>query len=301
MPVQWVPNTENTATMAQANPRSNVGDKAQEIALRYAQAIDRLPVIAGIGDGTTSKAQYLAFIASMYPIVVGFNRALTLSMTKLDNVRESAHIKAISIQLREEQEHNQMWREMLEAHGIDHKLIYSDLQAFLSRTEPDRLTALTEEFVASRSGDGDFNGSTVFKDCPFPDAIAALHHYMWMTGALPRFHYLEHYASQLAMEVVIGYTVTRSIGPGVIARSELSIDGRAINWWTAHTLNCNHGAPSEEEKHIQLAVHTLNARGGNGSEASILATTEIKLMLFQAAIWVQTDPANRFDLHRYAG
>ena len=90
----------------------------------------------------TSREQWIAFISALYPAVVGFNRALILSIAKVDHVRNSVFLGALAEQLKEEQAHNQLWREKLKRFGVDHEKLYSDLEAYQARFTATELDAM---------------------------------------------------------------------------------------------------------------------------------------------------------------
>ena len=90
-----------------------LGDALWEIAGRYAQLTNRTEFAQTLRSLSLTLSRYLGYISAMYPIVVGFNRALIRSISKVDHVRQCEFVKALAEQLQEEQWHNQLWRDHL--------------------------------------------------------------------------------------------------------------------------------------------------------------------------------------------
>src|SRR5438105_7834073 len=113
--------------------RSRVGDEVAELAKRYAAEMNSSAFAIALRRHHLSRRSYLAFIATMYPLVVGFNRALIRSIAKVDHVRHSTFVRALAQQLEEEQAHNQLWRAMLEVFDVNHEMLYDDFESYVER------------------------------------------------------------------------------------------------------------------------------------------------------------------------
>src|SRR5919108_1115215 len=112
---------------------TRIGDAVTELGKRYAAEMNASAFATALRERHIPRRSYIAFIATMYPIVVGFNRALIRSIAKVDHVRHSSFVKMLAQQLDEEQSHNQLWRAMLEVFDVDHEALYNDFQEYLER------------------------------------------------------------------------------------------------------------------------------------------------------------------------
>src|SRR5206468_6278464 len=123
--------------------RQRVGDLVVDVARRYAAQMNGCEFATLLRSRRLDRRRYVAFIASFYPCVIGFNRALIRSIAKVDHVLHSSFIKSLAEQLHEEQTHNQMWRTKLDIFGVDHQALYWDLSDYLglfSTVERERIT-----------------------------------------------------------------------------------------------------------------------------------------------------------------
>ncbi len=84
-----------------------VGDEIWALAREYADKKNKSHFATSLRDLDISTSRYLGYIAAMYPIVVGFNKALIRSISKVDHVRHATFVTALAEQLQEEQGHNQ--------------------------------------------------------------------------------------------------------------------------------------------------------------------------------------------------
>src|SRR5688572_12153326 len=150
-----------------------VGDAVTELGRRYAAEMNASHFAIALKHRHLARRSYLGFIATMYPCVVGFNRALIRSIAKVDHVRNSTFVRTLAQQLEEEQAHNQLWRAMLEVFDIDHEALYSDVEEYLdgfSRQDLDRHTHNVLTAVRRDLGAG---AGCEFPDAIFPDALLA--------------------------------------------------------------------------------------------------------------------------------
>src|SRR5213593_3372847 len=84
---------------------TRVGDAVTELGKRYAAEMNGSAFATALRQHHVPRRSYIAFIATMYPVVVGFNRALIRSIAKVDHVRHSSFVKILAQQLDEEQSH----------------------------------------------------------------------------------------------------------------------------------------------------------------------------------------------------
>ncbi len=130
-----------------------VGDAVWDCAKKYAKAVNTYEFASSLRNRTLSKRRFMGYISAIYPIVVGFNRALIRSLSKVDHVRQSKFVQSLAEQLGEEQWHNQLWRGMLRAHRVDHDALYSDLERYMARFSERDLDQMTAGVIAALTHD----------------------------------------------------------------------------------------------------------------------------------------------------
>lgn len=247
---------------------------------------------------------YRAFIATMYPVVVGFNRALIRSIAKVDHVRNSTFVKALARQLEEEQSHNQLWRGMLEVFDIDHEAVYGEFEDYVASRSKSQLDAATNAVLADVRRDLEASSSTGtrFDGCVFPDAIVALYHHLGNSASDDAVSYWEHFASQAGIEMVIFDVVTASILPGVLEHPILDRGVASTHWWMEH------GQPpvpvtrerTDEEKHLALSRSALNrSETANIVAIPVESRAEDTMRLFAAALITQHPTDHTFPIERF--
>lgn len=249
-----------------------------------------------------TREQWIAFISALYPAVVGFNRALILSIAKVDHVRNSAFLGALAEQLKEEQAHNQLWRDKLARFGVDHERMYSELEAYHARftaTELDEMTAATLAAVTedlSRGAEG------IFPDAIFPDAVLALCHLLGTSATHEEVGYWEHFASQAGIEMVIWGVVSATVLPGVLGNPALDLGPETTQWLREHgqVAGTKSEVRTDEEKHLDLSRIALNrSTEANADVALVGARAESAMRLFAASFICQDQAVSRFPLARY--
>ena len=77
--------THNPLTGPDAHRR--IGDVVGELARQYAAIMNGSAFGTALRTRQLPRRRYLSLVATMYPIVVGFNRALIRSIAKVDHVR----------------------------------------------------------------------------------------------------------------------------------------------------------------------------------------------------------------------
>jgi hypothetical protein len=253
-------------------------------------------------ERTISRREYMAFLSMMYPCVVGFNRALILSIAKVDHVRHSSFVRNLAEQLNEEQAHNQLWRSAMELFGIDHTAVYGDFRSYigtLSREELDRRTAGVLAAVTHNPLDV---SPGYFADSPFPEPVIAICHHLWTSASSDAVHYWEHFASQSGIEMVIFDVVSGTVLPGVVDNPLLDLGPPSTQWWREHgrlASDTSH-VKSDEEKHLELARIALN-RSDSAREHrdSIVRRAEDTMRLFAATLVSQSTAGKRFPIDRF--
>jgi hypothetical protein len=237
-----------------------VGDRVWDIAAAYARRINESELATSCRNRSLPKERYLGYITAMYPVVIGFNRALIRSIAKVDHVREYQLVKYLSEQLREEQAHNALWRSKLNRFGIDHERLYSELEQYTARFSDHELNAMTEQMIAAAREDVANVAPGIFPDPVVPEPVLGLYHFLYQTATDPDIDYWEHFACQSAVEYIIYDVVSNSVYPGVSARSDLNLGASTIRWWEEHARQGSEksGKRSDEEKHLEMAKIAMN-------------------------------------------
>lgn len=261
------------------------GDKIDALARHYADQWYVTEFATAIREKRLPLKRYHTFITTLYPLVVGFNGGLIKSIAKLDglqksvragelleeilttdHVRNSRRIQALAVELRdiareeklpglralagqlkEEQEHNDYWRKMLEIHGIDHEAYYTAFETYLHEIpyrEQDRMTQ--QVLTALMEG----HTPTAFHNASFSQPVLALCCYLVQAASDPAVKFLVYHSLQSAIEFVLVKTVSESIFPGVAGtpdHPELNLElvpdamvteagtvPLSIKWWDEH-------------------------------------------------------------------
>jgi hypothetical protein len=279
-----------------------IGDAVADIARRYAEAMNASDMAIALRERRLPQRSYVAFIATMYPVVVGFNRALIRSIGKVDHVRQSTFVKTLAQQLEEEQAHNQLWRAMLEVFGVDHEALYDDFEEYIDGFTKDQLDACTEQVLDAVRRDLHAGRTPEFPDALFPSPVLALRHFLWTSASDESVTYWEHFASQAGIEMVIWDVVTASILPGVVEHPELDRGAASTSWWLEH------GKPphptslrrTDEEKHLALSRMALNrSETANAVSPAVAARAEDTMRLFAACLIAQRPHEHAFPIERY--
>jgi hypothetical protein len=273
-----------------------------DIASRYAARMNASEFAVALRSGQLDRRRYVSFLAMMYPMVVGFNRALINSIAKVDHVRHSSFVGALAKQLYEEQAHNALWRAKLDVFGIDHEALYGDLEDYLARFSRAQLDAATADVIAAVTADISAGDAQRFAGAIFPDAILALYHHLWTSATHDSIGYWEHFASQAGIEMVIYKVVTTSVLPGVCGHRELDLGRASTQWWREHgeAADSAGAEPTEEERHLELSRLALNRSEVASSAApTVIARAEDAMRLFAASFLSQDAATARFPLDRY--
>src|SRR5690348_9917117 len=286
---------------ASFDSRHRVGDLVVEIARRYAAQMNGCEFATLLRSRRLDRRRYVAFIASLYPCVIGFNRALIRSIAKVDHVLHSTFIKSLAEQLHEEQTHNQMWRTKLEVYGVDHQALYWELTDYLGRFSTAELERMTREVLVAVTKDSSDWAPGAFPDAPFPEPVLALYHQLFMSATYEDIDYWEHFASQSAIEMTIYSVVTSTVLPGVQGHPELDGGPATLRWWTEHAkAEGTAAARTDEEKHLDMSRIALNrSETANSLKEAVVARAEDALRLFAAALACQITESERFPLNRY--
>src|SRR5689334_22130270 len=279
--------------------RQRVGDLVVEVARRYAAQMNGCEFATLLRSRRLDRRRYVAFIASLYPCVIGFNRALIRSIAKVDHVLHSTFIKSLAEQLHEEQTHNQMWRTKLDVYGVDHPALYWDLTDYLGKFSAAELERMTRDVLAAITKDPTNHAPGAFPDAPFPEPVLALYHHFYMTSTYEDIDYWEHFATQSAVEMTIYSVVSTTVLPGVQGHPELDGGPATLRWWQEHA-KTEGGARTDEEKHLDMSRIALNrSETANSLKDAVVSRAEDALRLFGAAMACQITESERFPLEQY--
>jgi hypothetical protein len=141
----------------------------------------------------------------------------------------------------------------------------------------------------------------VFPDAPFPEPVLALYHHLWSGAVYGDVDYWEQFASQSSIEVMIYDVVSTSVYPGVTGNPTLDLGPVTVQWWREHARqgSTTPGHRTDEEKHLELAMITLNRTQITKPLARrVRARAEDTMRLFAAALFWQ-DGEDAFPLSRY--
>lgn len=280
---------------------ARVGDIVVELGKRYAAEMNSSDFAIALRQRHLPRRSYLAFVATMYPLVVGFNHALIRSIAKVDHVRNSTFVKTLAQQLQEEQAHNQLWRAMLDVFEVNHEALYNDVEEYLDGFSKEELDRFTHATLIGVRRDLGASGSH-FPDAIFPDALLALCHHLSSSASDEGVSYWEHFASQAGIEMVIYDVVTHSILPGVLGHPELDRGVASTHWWMEH------GQPpapaahhtTDEEKHLALSKTALNrSETANAVAPAVESRAEDTMRLFAATLIAQRPHDHAFPIERY--
>ncbi len=226
------------------------GDKIDVIARYYVDQWNASALATALRERRLSITEYRHYITKMYPMVVGFNGGLIQSITKseelqqsdlaaqlvkemqkVDHVRNSQRVgklavelrniareerlpllRALAGQLKEEQEHNDYYRKMLEIHGIDHEAYYTAFETYLNGIPSGERDQLTQEVLTALM---QARTPEAFPNAPFPQPILAICHYLLGTATDPEVTFLIYLALQSGIEFALVKAISESVFPGV--------------------------------------------------------------------------------------
>lgn len=293
------------ATDYRPRPESHhrAGDAVSALAQEYAARMNACTFAGTLRTRQLERERYVAFITTMYPAVVGFNRALIRSIAKVDHVRNSTFLGALAEQLKEEQAHNQLWRDKLTTFGVDHERLYSDLETYLARFTHDELDRMTAATLDAVTRDLEAGAIGCFPDAIFPDAVLALWHLLGTSATHQQIGYWEHFASQAGIEMVIWGVVSATVLPGVLDNPALDLGPVTTQWWREHgeLPGATNGQRTDEEKHLELSRLALNRSAAANADVSVVAArAENAMRLFAACLLCQESYSRRFPVERYA-
>jgi hypothetical protein len=263
--------------------QTGIGNQVWDLAQKYSSRINESELATSCRNLTLPKERYFGYVAAMYPIVVGFNRALIRSIAKVDHVRQYQLVKYLSEQLREEQMHNSLWRSKMDKYGIDHEKLYTDLETYLAQFSDEELDSMTEQVIAALREDVTNVSPGIFPDPVVPEPVLALYHHLYQSATDPDVDYWEHFACQSAVEYIIFDVVSTSVYPGVSAREDLNLGAATVRWWEEHARQGSEisGKRSDEEKHLEMSKIALNRTPRPNEIADrILARAEDAMCLF---------------------
>lgn len=251
MEVSDIPATELGIEHVEMAP--GVGDQIDAKARHYADLINSTETMTAMRERRLSPERYRSFILEVYPLVVGFNFGLIHSLAKVhdeldrsqsatelvnqilqtDHIRHSGQIqelaaelrlvakrdnlpvlRALAGQLKEEQEHNDYYREMLEAHGIqNHEELYTQFQEYLAGIPVEDRDRMVDELAGAATQED--NQKQVFPNTQFNQAVLALSHYLSRASTNPEVKFITYHALTSAIEFTLINGVSESIYPGL--------------------------------------------------------------------------------------
>ncbi len=283
------------------------GDKIDALARHYADQWYVTEFATALRERSLPLKRYRNFIITLYPLVVGFNGGLIRSIAKLDELQKSVRagelleeiltidhvrnsnlvqelavelrniareerlprLRALAGQLKEEQEHNDYWRKMLETHGIDHEAYYTAFETYLREIPHRERDRMTQQLLAAL-----MEGHTpaAFHNASFSQPVLALCYYLVQAASDPAVKFSVYLALQSAIEFTLVKTVSESIFPGVAGTrdhpqlnlelvpdagvTEAGAVPLSIRWWDEHA---DYGQGGRTElQHVRHGREQLN-------------------------------------------
>jgi hypothetical protein len=295
------PTLDTMLTYSEAKMRT--GDAVKRLAQQHATRLNNSELLTTLRHRRLPRDRYVAFVAAMYPCVVGFNRGLLKGIAKVDHVRQSAFVKALAEQIMEEQAHNGLWRKKLAHYGVDHEAVYDAYERYVAQFSARDLDRMTRDVLAALTADYSNYAPRVFPSPPLPEPVLALCHHLSMTATYDSYSHWEHFATQAGMEMVIFDIVSTSIWPGVSGNPELDEGPATMQWWNEHARQGSvaSGGRSDEEKHLELSMIALSrAQLSPSQKEQVVNRAEDAMRLFAASIMCHDFGAASFSAERYA-
>ena len=286
---------------------SQAGEKIDVLARHYSDQANVGRFMTALRERKVTLDQYKSFITTLYPLVVVFNAGLIRSIARLDDLQTSLQarvlveeilsvdhirhsrrvqalasrlrtlarearlptLRALAAQLKEEQEHNDYYRQMLEIHDIDHETVYNVFETYLKEIaveERDRMTSMV--LTALREG----QPARAFPNTSFSQYALALHHYLLRVVNDPSVTFISYNALQSGIEFSLVKVVSESVFPGVagtrdrpqlnrilVPDADLCEAGAvppSIKWWDEHA---DYGQGGRIElQHVRYGREHLN-------------------------------------------
>lgn len=264
-----------------------VGTQLFAAAHAVAGQMNLSPFVSRIRTHQATPDEYIEYISFMYPVVVTFNRALVNSLAKLDNVNQSRILGRLLQQLFEEQRHNEMYRTMLKAHGIDHSLLYRLFREYQDNIDQEMFRGMRKSMLLEPAS---CSISAFDTSMPFPPVVHVLCDLLLDSACNPLISFWEHYASQSAIEAIILEVTSDSIYPGVVLSTKMNLGPYTIAWWKEHARQGTEQGRSDEEKHLRVARITLDKYVQSKSlVTNVLDRANQVMRLFRATVDCVTD------------
>ena len=315
------------------------GEKIDALARHYSNQANAGAFMTALRERKVTLDEYKSFIITLYPLVVGFNAGLIRSIAKIDELQTSVkarelveeilsvdHIRhshrvqalagrlrtiarearlptlrALAAQLKEEQGHNDYYRQMLEIYSIDHEAVYGAFEAYLSEIpveERDRMAR--EVLTALREG----HPARAFPHTSFSQFTLALHHYLLRVVNDPSVTFISYHALQSGIEFALVMVVSESVFPAVAGTRnhpqlnqalvpdadlyETGVIPPTIKWWDEHA---DYGRGGRVElQHVRHGREQLNRNLEEEAEVrEALQRVDDVLRLLAAAVgaWEQ--------------
>jgi hypothetical protein len=240
------------------------GDKIDTLSRYYVHQWNAGALATALRERRLSIMDFRHYITEMYPMVVGFNGGLIQSISKSEELRKSARaallvkemqkvdhvrnsklvgelavelrniareerlpmLRALAGQLREEQEHNDYYRKMLEVHGIDHEAYYTAFETYLNGISIGERDHLTHQVLTALM---EARNPDAFPSTPFPQPILAICHYLMRVAADPEVKFLIYLSLQSGIEFALVKAISESVFPGVAGtRDQLQLNPELV-------------------------------------------------------------------------
>ncbi len=258
--------------------------------------------VQGIHDGTLPPRQFLSYTACIYPIVVGFCQGLGHMVGHFDAVTDARILSALYRQGAEEIGHNNIWRGMLTAFGVDHAKLYRDFKEYRSKFSKKRWAEMGENLIRPSPHWNPFFAmhliaKKLYPKPPLPHPVLALTYQMDKTGQ--NGNPWIHFACQSAIETVLINLVTFGLPTYMEKHPEFFNSPVTKAWWHEHTKSTGEGKANDEERHVSVSLMTLDryATASKEMRETVYGTLKLfvsVLMYFSCGIF----PIDRYRIRK---
>jgi pyrroloquinoline quinone (PQQ) biosynthesis protein C len=213
-----------------------------------------------LADGTIAKSRFVGFVASMYLVVVTFPMALHKMLAGFDVVLTKPTVFANLLeQAKEELRHNQLWREMLEAYGVDHLKLYTDFS--------------------------------------MPQPVLNMIDYQMFTAKHPDEHLACQVAMECTILNIVTKTIYPAVlwNDELNGSQEFKEDS-CLAWWAEHLAQDENGNSTAEARHIRRTLRMVDELLPEGPDRAYLYVKETLELFYDCFDWHDD---NEFDVQEF--
>jgi hypothetical protein len=243
--------------------------------------------VTGLRTGQLPLEKYLAYVLSSYPVVASFCQALNTMIGRFDPVNDAAVIQTLHRQGVEEIGHNNLWRAMLAAFGIDHHQLYTAYRTWRTTSGAGQIWnhggwAWTKAALDDAKLEELPTLELYDQKPPIPEPVLGLVYHMEETSGDG--NPWVYFACQTAIEAVILRVVTQTIYPAVKASPTFNRGPKSTAWWREHAdIKTAGRKPNTEARHITVASSIINKQITDAAtKKTVITAVKVTLRLFSA-------------------